>query len=89
MGEDDLTVREIEVLQELRMGHRNKETAFRLSISETTVNFHVRNLAQKLRANDRVEIEGILNSERLFDLRTGLGGLTIHAFLAKVRGHNF
>jgi DNA-binding NarL/FixJ family response regulator len=54
MGEDDLTVGEIEVRQELRMGHRNKEIAFRLSISETTVNFHLRNPAQKLRANDRV-----------------------------------
>lgn len=53
MGEDDLTVREIEVLQELRMGHRNGDS-LSTSISETTVNFHLRNLAQKLRANDRV-----------------------------------
>ena len=54
MGQDDLTVREIEVLQELRMGYRNKAIAFRLSLSETTVNLHVRNLAQTLRGIDRV-----------------------------------
>jgi DNA-binding NarL/FixJ family response regulator len=53
MGEESLTAREVEVLQEIRVGHRNKEIAFRLSISETTVNFHVRNLIGKLRANDR------------------------------------
>jgi DNA-binding NarL/FixJ family response regulator len=53
MGEDDLTPREIEVLRLIRDGNRNKEIASRLSISETTVNFHIKNIVDKLRANDR------------------------------------
>jgi DNA-binding NarL/FixJ family response regulator len=53
MGEDNLTPREIEVLRLIRDGNRNKEIAFNLSISETTVNFHIKNIVDKLRANDR------------------------------------
>jgi DNA-binding NarL/FixJ family response regulator len=53
MGEDNLTQRELEVLQLIRDGNRNKEIASRLSISETTVNFHIKNIVDKLRANDR------------------------------------
>jgi DNA-binding NarL/FixJ family response regulator len=53
MGEDNLTPREIEVLRLIRDGNRNKEIAAHLSISETTVNFHIKNIVDKLRANDR------------------------------------
>ena len=59
IGEEDLTPRELEVLELIRAGHRNKEIAFQLSISETTVNFHVRNLMDKLRANDRANAVSI------------------------------
>ena len=59
LGEHDLTPREIEVLSLIREGHRNKQIAGRLSISETTVNFHVRNLVQKLGANDRTHAVAI------------------------------
>jgi DNA-binding NarL/FixJ family response regulator len=59
MGEEALTARELEVLRQIRAGHRNKEIAFQLSISETTVNFHVRNLIEKLRANDRAHAVSI------------------------------
>lgn len=59
MGEEDLTIRELEVLKQIRAGHRNKEIAFQLSISEATVNFHVRNLMEKLRANDRAHAVSI------------------------------
>jgi DNA-binding NarL/FixJ family response regulator len=59
MGEEWLTARELEVLKQIRAGHRNKEIAFQLSISETTVNFHVRNLIEKLRANDRAHAVSI------------------------------
>lgn len=59
MDEDDLTTRELEVLKQIRAGNRNKEIAFQLSISETTVNFHVRNLMDKLRANDRAHAVAI------------------------------
>jgi DNA-binding NarL/FixJ family response regulator len=53
MGEDDLTTRELEVLRLIREGYRNKQIADQLSISENTVNFHIKNLMEKLRANDR------------------------------------
>ena len=52
-GEDDLTVRELQVLQLIRDGCRNKQIADQLAIAETTVNFHIKNLVDKLQANDR------------------------------------
>ncbi len=59
LSEDDLTARELDVLQLLRDGHRNKQIAFLLSIAETTVNFHIKNLVSKLRANDRAHAVAI------------------------------
>jgi DNA-binding NarL/FixJ family response regulator len=53
LGDEGLTVREMDVLRLIRDGHRNKEIAARLEISEATVNFHIKNLVSKLRANDR------------------------------------
>jgi DNA-binding NarL/FixJ family response regulator len=53
IGVDTVTPRELQVLVLIRDGHRNKEIAEKLSISETTVNFHVKNIMDKLRANDR------------------------------------
>jgi DNA-binding NarL/FixJ family response regulator len=53
LGDDDLTTRELEVLRLIRDGHRNKQIADQLSIAETTVNFHIKNLVDKLGANDR------------------------------------
>ena len=53
LGDDDLTARELQVLQLIRDGNRNKQIADQLSISENTVNFHIKNLMDKLQANDR------------------------------------
>jgi DNA-binding NarL/FixJ family response regulator len=53
LGEEDLTTRELEVLELIRDGHRNKQIADKLSISENTVNFHIKNLVGKLGANGR------------------------------------
>lgn len=52
-GGDLLTRREIEVLQLAATGHRNKQIAHRLDISEETVKFHIKNTLSKLDANDR------------------------------------
>jgi DNA-binding NarL/FixJ family response regulator len=41
------------VLRLIRDGYRNKQIADQLSISENTVNFHIKNLVDKLHANDR------------------------------------
>ena len=51
--DEDLTRRELDVLGLIRDGHRNKQIADRLGIAETTVNFHIRNLVEKLGAHDR------------------------------------
>jgi DNA-binding NarL/FixJ family response regulator len=53
LGDEDLTTRELEVLRLIRDGHRNKQIADQLCIAETTVNFHIKNLVDKLGANDR------------------------------------
>jgi DNA-binding NarL/FixJ family response regulator len=50
---DNLTGRELEVLHLISDGLRNKQIADRLSIAESTVNFHIKNLVDKLGANDR------------------------------------
>lgn len=52
-GEEELTTREFEVLRLIHDGNRNKQVAYQLDIAETTVNFHVKNLVDKLGANDR------------------------------------
>ena len=53
LGDEDLTNREMDVLRLIRDGHRNKQIADLLRIAETTVNFHIKNLVDKLGANDR------------------------------------
>lgn len=53
LGEEDLTTRELQVLQLIRDGCKNKQIAGQLSISENTVNFHIKNIVDKLGANDR------------------------------------
>lgn len=53
LGEESLTSREMEVLRLIQDGRRNKQIADDLTISETTVNFHIKNIVDKLQANDR------------------------------------
>jgi two-component system, NarL family, response regulator len=49
----DITAREIEVLQLIASGLRNKEVAYRLTVSESTVNAHVKHILSKLDVTDR------------------------------------
>lgn len=53
LNQSILTARELEVLQLVADGLRNKEVAGRLFISEETVKMHLRNVMQKLQVNDR------------------------------------
>jgi two-component system NarL family response regulator len=48
-----LTSREVEVLEQMAVGLRNKEIGATLKISEGTVQVHVRNILSKLGVNDR------------------------------------
>lgn len=52
-GDDDLTLREIDVLRLIASGNANKQIADQLSIGEGTVKTHVTNILSKLGANDR------------------------------------
>jgi DNA-binding NarL/FixJ family response regulator len=53
VSSDDLSIREIEVLQSIATGKSNKVVADCLRITEDTVKGHVRNVLAKLQANDR------------------------------------
>src|SRR5262245_36991976 len=53
LGEEELTTRELEVLSLIRDGYKNKQIADQLTISENTVNFHIKNVVDKLGAKDR------------------------------------
>jgi DNA-binding NarL/FixJ family response regulator len=68
LGEDQLTSRELDVLRLIRDGYRNKQIADRLRIAETTVNFHIKNLVDKLRANDRTHAVAIAIRRGLLQL---------------------
>jgi DNA-binding NarL/FixJ family response regulator len=50
-----LTVREIEVMELVATGKRNKEIAAALDISEETVRVHMKNILAKLKVSDRTE----------------------------------
>jgi DNA-binding NarL/FixJ family response regulator len=53
---DRLTDRELDVLRLVTEGLRNKEIAARLSISENTVKFHLKNILEKLHAESRTAV---------------------------------
>jgi DNA-binding NarL/FixJ family response regulator len=50
--EDELSLREIDVLRLIACGNANKEIAAQLSIAEETVKSHITNILAKLGAND-------------------------------------
>ena len=53
MGHEELTSRELEVLALIRDGYKNKQIADQLAIAESTVNYHIKNIVDKLMAKDR------------------------------------
>jgi len=50
-----LTLREVDVLQAIAAGLRNKEISHHLGISESTINAHVKHILEKLHASDRTQ----------------------------------
>jgi DNA-binding CsgD family transcriptional regulator len=61
----NLAARELEVLQLLAGGYRNRSIATALNISENTVKFHVRNLFRKLGVASRTEAIALAHSNGL------------------------
>jgi len=55
LGAETLSKREVEVLQKVADGNRNRDIAALLFISEDTVKGHVKHIMGKLRASDRTE----------------------------------
>jgi two-component system NarL family response regulator len=55
IGQPALTRREIEVLELIGKGCRNKEVGGQLGITEETVQVHVKNIMKKLGVHDRTE----------------------------------
>ena len=55
LGEEDLTSREVEVLQKVAQGNRNRDIAEKLFISEETVKVHIKHAMAKLGARDRTQ----------------------------------
>ena len=58
-SDEALTAREIEVLQQISGGNRNRDIAERLFISEETVKVHIKHIMDKLGASDRTQAVAI------------------------------
>jgi DNA-binding NarL/FixJ family response regulator len=54
-SDEGLTSREIEILQQIAEGNRNRDIAIKLFISEGTVKVHIQHIMAKLGANDRTQ----------------------------------
>jgi DNA-binding NarL/FixJ family response regulator len=54
-GDEALTEREVEVLQLVGGGNRNRDIADRLFVSEETVKVHMKHIMEKLGASDRTQ----------------------------------
>jgi DNA-binding NarL/FixJ family response regulator len=59
LGDETLTSREIDVLQHIAGGNRNRDIAERLFISEETVKVHMKHIMGKLGASDRTQAVAI------------------------------
>jgi len=59
MGDERLTDREVEVLQQVANGNRNRDIANKLFISEETVKVHIKHIMEKLGATDRTQAVAI------------------------------
>lgn len=59
MSDESLTDREVEVLQEVAGGNKNRDIARKLFISEETVKVHIKHIMEKLGATDRTQAVAI------------------------------
>ena len=59
LSDEDLTEREIEVLNQVAGGNRNRDIAEKLFITEETVKVHLKHIMEKLGASDRTQAVAI------------------------------
>jgi DNA-binding NarL/FixJ family response regulator len=55
LGDEALSQREVQVLQQVAAGYRNRDIAAKLFIAEETVKVHLKHIMGKLGANDRTQ----------------------------------
>ena len=55
LGDEALSGRELQVLQQVAAGHRNREIGANLFIAEETVKVHMKHIMDKLNARDRTQ----------------------------------
>ena len=67
-ADDQLSLREIDVLRLIGEGNANKQIADKLSIGETTVKNHISNIFSKLGANDRAHAVTIALQRGIIEL---------------------
>ncbi len=68
-GDDELSPRQVEILNLIAAGNANKNIADQLNIGEATVKSHVTNLLSKLGANDRTHAVTIALKRGIIDLQ--------------------
>ena len=59
LSDESLTGREVEVLQQIAGGNRNRDIAEKLFITEETVKVHIKHIMEKLGAADRTQAVAI------------------------------
>lgn len=59
LGDEVLTAREVEVLNHIAGGNRNRDIAEKLFIAEETVKLHIKHILSKLGASDRTQAVAI------------------------------
>jgi DNA-binding NarL/FixJ family response regulator len=69
LTQSSLTPREVEVLSLVAQGYRNKEIAYSLSISEETVQGHMKHILSKLGVNDRTRAAVVAAQRGIIRLR--------------------
>lgn len=68
MSDEELTAREVEVLQKVAGGNRNRDIADLLFISEETVKVHIKHIMDKLGAKDRTQAIAIAVRRGIIEL---------------------
>jgi DNA-binding NarL/FixJ family response regulator len=68
MSDEDLTAREIEVLNHIAGGNRNRDIADKLFITEETVKVHIKHIMEKLGASDRTQAVAIAVRRGIIEL---------------------
>jgi DNA-binding NarL/FixJ family response regulator len=68
ISDEDLTAREVEVLNHVAGGNRNRDIADKLFITEETVKVHIKHIMEKLGASDRTQAVAIAVRRGIIEL---------------------